>query len=435
MKATILDARAAAVQALAEVLDERRFVGECTSFAKTGDPRNQALARHWTYGVLRWHVALEWLTSQLIERPFRRKDRDIQRLVLLGLFQLWQDNTPDHAAIHETAGCARALGKAWAVGLVNAVLRRFQRERAEWLDRLGRDDARWAHPAWLLQRLRADWPDAWEVTASAANQAPPMWLRHNRRGAPLDTVVSRLAAAGFTVTRSRHLPDAIRVDPPAAVELLPGFTEGSLSVQDPAAQLAAGLLEPAAGMNVLDACAAPGGKTTHLLETAPGIRLTAVDLQSSRLDRLTDNLRRLGLDCRVVEGDAAAPEGWWDGTPYQRILLDAPCSASGVIRRHPEIRHLRQSDDVAAAVTLQHRLLRRLWPLLDAGGILVYATCSIFRDENSHQIRGFLADCPDARERPIDSGWGRPEPVGRQILPGDDDMDGFYYAVLEKRMA
>jgi 16S rRNA (cytosine967-C5)-methyltransferase len=427
-------ARLAAVRALAGVLDERRFLADGPAFADLADERERAQALHFAYGVLRWLVALEWLAQGLLSRPLRRKDRDVQRLLLLGLFQLWQDRTPDHAAIHETAECARSLGKPWAVGLVNAVLRRFQREREEWLDRLDGQPARWAHPEWLLDRICSDWPEDWEAVAAANNRPPPLWLRLNRRAAAPEDVVRRLAEHGFEVSRHAHARDALRVEPAAPVKALPGFAEGHLSVQDPAAQLAADLLQLQPGLDVLDACAAPGGKTAHLLEREPDVRLTAVDLQSQRLDLLRENLRRLRLgECRLVTGDATAPQDWWDGVRFQRILLDAPCSASGVIRRHPEIRHLRQAGQVDAARALQRRLLAQLWPLLDPGGILVYATCSVFRDENSHQIKHFLAGRPDAEDISPEADWGRAEAHGRQILPGEDDMDGFYYAVLRKR--
>lgn len=425
--------RIAVVHALGEVLDGRRFLGDGPALAQTGSAQEQSQARHWASGVLRWLVALEWLAAQLLSRPLRRQDRDIQRLVLLGLFQLWQDRTPDHAAVHATAECARALGKPWAVGLVNAVLRRFQREREDWLARLSLQPERWAHPAWLIERMRADWPDDWEAIAAANNAPPPLWLRHNPLAAAREKVIHRLAGRGFSVSAHAHAPEALRIEPAAAVDDLPGFAEGHLSVQDPAAQLAAGLLGLEPGLAVLDACAAPGGKAAHLLEREPRIRLTAVELQPRRVELLRETLHRLHLDCRIVTGDATNPAQWWDGVRFQRILLDAPCSASGVIRRHPEIRFLRGPEQVTAAIRLQRVLLGRLWPLLDPGGILVYATCSIFRDENARQISDFLAEHADAEERAPMAAWGRSELHGRQILPGMDDMDGFYYAVLQRR--
>jgi 16S rRNA (cytosine967-C5)-methyltransferase len=421
-------ARMAAVRALAEVLDSRRFLGEGPALAAAGDAQEQSYARHLANGVLRWLVALEWLVARLVDRPLRRKDRDVQRLLLLGLYQLWQDRTPEHAAIHATAECARALGKPWAVGLVNAVLRRFQREREDWLARLAQQPERWAHPDWLLERIRADWPDDWETVAAANNAPPPLWLRHNRLAAPREGVVKGLTERGFSVHRHPHAPDALRLEPAVPVQDIPGFTEGQVSVQDPAAQLAAGLLDLRPELAVLDACAAPGGKAAHLLEREPGIRLTAVERQPARVELLQATMRRLDLECSIVTGDATTPDAW-----FHRILLDAPCSASGVIRRHPEIRVLRGPEQVLAAQGLQRELLRQLWPLLEPGGILVYATCSVFRDENSRQISDFLAEHPDAAEHVPAVAWGRADQHGRQILPGMDDMDGFYYAVLGRR--
>jgi 16S rRNA (cytosine967-C5)-methyltransferase len=222
------------------------------------------------------------------------------------------------------------------------------------------------------------------------------------------------------------------VSPAAGVSELPGFAEGWFSIQDAAAQLAAGLLDVQPGMRVLDACAAPGGKTCHLLELHPGIHLTALDIYPNRLQRVRENLDRLQLECELRVADAGDPSAWWNGQPFDRILLDAPCTATGVIRRHPEIRHLRQAAQVQEAVRLQQQLLQRLWPLLAPGGMLLYATCSVFQDENSNQVKEFLAGHDDATEQVIEAGWGQATAHGRQILPGDADMDGFYYACLRK---
>ncbi|MDX1381860.1 MAG: 16S rRNA (cytosine(967)-C(5))-methyltransferase RsmB, partial [Xanthomonadales bacterium] len=430
------NARLAALNLLTGVLDAGRNLGDVALADPPDDARDRAFARHLAFGVLRWLGALEWLAGELLQRPLKARDRDIQRLVLLGLFQLWQDETPPHAAIHEAAGGARLLGKAWAVGLVNAVLRRFQREREDWLTRLAERDERFAHPAWLLDRLRRDWPDDWEAIVDANNRAAPLWLRR-APGADASELDERLARAGFDRRPHPDAPDALAIDPAAAAEAVPGFAEGLLSVQDPAAQLAAGLLEPAPNQRVLDACAAPGGKTCHLLERAPAIELLALDRSAERLERVRENLARLGFAAhpglRLEAADAADTESWWDGRPFQRILLDAPCSSTGVIRRHPEIKWLRSPQQVAEAVQLQGRLLDRLWPLLEPGGILLYATCSVLREENQEQIERFLARSADAGCDTLDAGWGRTAGPGRQILPGHRDMDGFFYARLRKR--
>ncbi len=433
------NARIAALELLAAVLDGGRSLAEAhgDNAAESGptDPRDRAFSRYLAYGVLRWLGALEWLSSQLLRHPLKSRDQDIQRLILLGLFQLWQGDSEAYAVVNESAECARLLKKPWAVGLVNAVLRRFQRERTEILERLNQQEARHAHPAWLLHILRTEWPEDWEAIVAANNQAGPLWLRLRQQGSAAE-VAARLRQDGFSVSKHPLAPAALRVHPAAPVERLAGFAEGRFSVQDPAAQFAAGLLQTEPGQRVLDACAAPGGKTGHILETTANIELTAIDRSAGRLELVRQNLQRLGLaDRRGLElrvADATEPDTWWDGMPYQRILLDAPCTATGVIRRHPEIKWLRTTEQVADAAALQAQLLQRLWPLLDVGGMLLYATCSVLNDENCRQIARFIANHPDARLSIIDAEWGHAVDPGRQILPGEEDMDGFYYARLRK---
>jgi 16S rRNA (cytosine967-C5)-methyltransferase len=420
---------------LASVLDRGLNLSEAATQGLLEDARDQAFARHLAYGVLRWLGALEWLAGQLLRRPLKPRDRDVHRLLLVGLFQLWQDQAAAHAAIHEAAEGARQLGKPWAVGVINAVLRRFQREQEAWLARLAETDERFAHPPWLLDRLRQDWPSDWEAIAAANNRAAPLWLRLGR-GADRGELERRLRHEGFSVTAHPDAPGALAVAPAAAAEAIPGFREGLLSVQDPAAQLTAGLLQLAPGLRVLDACAAPGGKACHILELCPDVELTALDRSPERLERVRENFGRLGLTghpgLRLLAADAAEPDEWWDGRAFQRILLDVPCSATGVVRRHPEIKWLRTPQQVDEAVRLQARLLERLWPRLETGGILLYATCSVLKDENDKQVEQFVARRADAEWVPIDAGWGRELGHGRQILPGDRDMDGFFYARLRK---
>jgi 16S rRNA (cytosine967-C5)-methyltransferase len=431
------NARLAALELLAAVLDRGQNLTDAANTVKAeaalSDPRNPAFALHLAYGVLRWLGALEWLAGQMLQRPLKSRDRDVQRLILIGLFELWQADSGAHAAVNEAAECARLSGKPWAVGVINAVLRRFQRERTGWLETLAGKDERHAHPAWLLELLRRDWPGDWEAIVTANNRPAPLWLRL-RPDRDAAEAVARLERGGFSATRHAVVPGALQVRPAVAVQALPGFAEGLVSVQDPAAQLAAGLLDMLPGQRVLDACAAPGGKTGHLLESAAEIELTALDQSSQRLDLVRQNLERLGLlgRARLLTADATQPDTWWDGSAFQRILLDAPCTASGVIRRHPEIKWLRTPQQLADAVRLQALLLERLWPLLDAGGMLLYATCSVFRDENNRQIERFVASHPDAQLSVIAQTWGREADPGRQILPGEHDMDGFYYARLHK---
>ena len=430
-----VNARLIALAMIASVLDEGRSLADF-EVPSAVQGRDMAYARHIAYGVLRWLNALQWLADALLQRPLKRRDRDLERLILIGLYQLWKDGSPPHAAINEAVEGARQLDKVWAAGLVNAVLRRFQREQNDCLEGLERQSERWAHPAWLLERLQRDWPEDWQALVAANNHAAPLWLRMNRAFEPSETI-ARLEMGGFTTDRHPFAPDALKVSPAAAVQDLPGFADGRFSVQDPAAQLAVDVLAPAEGDRVLDACAAPGGKTGHILERRESVALTALDLKPARLERVADNLRRLGCagreNLRLLAADAAQPEQWWDGKPLARILLDAPCTATGVIRRHPEIKWLRSLEQLQAAVALQRSLLLQLWPLLEPGGMLVYATCSVLRDENERQMEWFLDRQGDAELLPVDGDWGRDTGHGRQILPGEQEMDGFFYARLRKR--
>ncbi len=401
--------------------------------AAIDDQRDRALAQELSYGTLRHYPRLKALLDRLLQKPLKGRDRDVMALLLIGCYQLLYLRVADHAAVNETAGAAKALGKRWAVGLVNGVLRRLQREQESLLaDLESMDEARYAMPAWLLQALRQRWPEQWQKRVAALNARPPMTLRLNRTRLSRQTYLEQLAEAGIEARVHPVAESGVDLARPREVELLPGFDSGEVSVQDGAAQLAAGLLQLAPGQRVLDACAAPGGKSGHLLETEPGIELTAMDVDAERLQRVQENLTRLGLRAELVVGDAAAPSGTWAERRYQRILLDVPCSATGVIRRHPDIKLLRRESDIAELAVLQRRILQRIWPLLEPGGLMLYATCSLLPEENERQLEGFLLEQRDAQERPIDAGWGEPRSVGRQIPPGEAGMDGFYYALLEK---
>ncbi len=425
------DARVVAIKALSDVLDQQRSLAETTAFDGLSEARDQGFARHLSYGVLRWYSALDWLSQALLERPLKHKDRDVHRLLLIGLFQAWKDSTAAHAAVHATAETARRLRKPWAVGLLNAVLRRFFREQHALLSQLAAHPAARAHPDWLLRQLQADWPEHWASITAANNRQAPLQLRVNLSRTSREEALQKLNSAGIKATASELCASGIALDSALPVEQLPGFQEGIFSVQDYAAQLAAPLLDAHSGHRVLDACAAPGGKTGHLLERTPDIELTALDLSAQRLKRVGDNLQRLGLRADLRAADAAQPEQWWDGQPFDRILLDAPCSATGVIRRHPEIKWLRDQRQVDTLLPTQQRLLTALWPLLRPGGILVYATCSVLRRENNQQIQAFLETHRDARCRAADIP-GLPAAPGQQLLPGAVDSDGFYYAILHR---
>lgn len=431
-KKNLQNPRLAAIKALSEVLDDKRNLGDCEALSRLEDDRDKAFARNLTYGVLRWLGSLEWLAAKLLDKPLKKREVAVQRLVLLGLQQLWHDHTASHAAVNETAECARLLGKPWAVGLINAVLRRFQRERESLLGKMEQAGKQFAHPDWLLQRFKDDWPAQWQDIVEANNLQAPLWLRINRLKADETALRSRLKTAGFEVSDHEFARDAIRISPAAAVTKIPGFEEGWLSVQDPAAQLARDLLAPQSGDRILDACAAPGGKTAHLLESCQGLELTVLDKQEQRIGQIKQNLDRLGLTAETITADASAPETWWTGKTFHKILLDAPCSATGVIRRHPEIKWLRSNGQVDAVVQKQANLLDALWPLLEPGGLLVYATCSILKCENSHQIHQFLKRHTDAVAEVPALECGVDSPEGRQILPGEAGMDGFFYAVLRK---
>ena len=429
--------RQLAVQALMRVLQDDYTLTQALEGAarECADPRDAALLSELCYGTLRWQPRLEALLARMLERPLKAADRDIGLLLLLGLYQLAYLRVPPHAAVQQTVEACRALGKEWAAGLVNAVLRRYQREKDALEVALAGDEvARYAHPAWFIEELKRDWPQGWQAMLEAGNGRPPLTLRVNRRRGSRDAYLAELAQAGIAARACVHSEDGVVLDAPMDVAAIPGFKEGRSSVQDEGAQLAGSLLDCAPGMRVLDACAAPGGKTCHLLERhAELAALVAVELEARRAARIRENLTRLGLEAQVRVADAADTASWWDGAPFERILLDAPCSASGVVRRHPDVKARRTPAEVAAAAGLQARLLAALWPLLAPRGKLLYVTCSVFQRENARQLEAFLAGHGDAEALPLAADWGRPAGPGRQVLTGEGGMDGFYYACLHKR--
>ena len=404
------------------------------------------------FGTLRWYDQLEFLLGRYLDRPLKQRDGDIRTLILVGLYQLHHLGTPPHAAISETVEATADLDKSWAKPLVNALLRRSQREFQRLRSELDRNPgARYSHPAWLIDRIKADWPEQWESILQTNNQRPPQHLRVNLLHTTRENYLEDLERAGIRAQQIDLTPFGIQVPDPVDVDALPGFDDGHVSVQDAGAQLAAGLLDLQPGDVVLDACAAPGGKTTHIRETQPQIAgITALDVDEHRIARLHNTLSRLKLDATVIEADAARPDTWWDGRPFDRILLDAPCSATGVIRRHPDIKRLKSPEQVPALQATQSELLAALWPLLKPGGRLVYSTCSVLREENDRVIERFLDNHPSARPETVRDVWGQGKfgeftltpglrtewgiaaEYGRQLLPCLDDTDGFYYAVLTK---
>ena len=430
-----MNPRLAAARALAAVLNGKASLGSSLPpLLDRVEPRDRGLAQDLAFGTARWQPRLALLMDKLLQKPFKAADRDVEALLLVGLYQLLHTRIPAHAAIGETVACVDKLKKSSLKGLLNAVLRNAQREHEALLAELDRDPVlHTAHPRWLQKRLKADWPEQWQAICAANNQHPPLLLRVNRRQGNREAYLAELQATGIAAEPCAFSRDGIRLLEACDVKTLPGFMEGRISVQDEAAQLAADLLDLAPGQRVLDACAAPGGKTCHLLEAEPGLgHVTAIDLEQSRLARVRDNLDRLGLDAELIAADGRATKVWWDGKPFQRILLDAPCSATGVIRRHPDIKLTRQEADIAALAQLQGELLDALWPTLEVGGILLYATCSVLPQENSDNIGAFLARTPGARELDITGPFGLKQAHGRQLLPQDGGHDGFYYAKLIK---
>jgi 16S rRNA (cytosine967-C5)-methyltransferase len=434
--------QAAAARVLARVSAEGRFLDTALEEELAGLPApmrgKAALIQEMCYGTMREWLRLEAIAGAYLERPV--KDETVHALLLLGLYQLRAMRAPAHTAVAETVEAAAHLERPWARGLLNACLRASLRDPARGGRALAADlPAQHAHPPWLIEAARAAFPGDWEAVLAANNARAPFTLRVNTTRITRAQYVARLSAAGIAAAPAPCTESGLALAQPRPVERLPGFAEGLVSVQDAAAQLAAAWLDAPPGARVLDACAAPGGKSAHLLERTPGIELTALDIDRERAARLGENLARLGLAAHVRVADAAEPAGWWDGRAFDAILLDAPCSASGVIRRHPDIKLRRRPGDLAALADSQRRLLEALWPTLRPGGKLLYVTCSILPDENELRIGEFLARHTDAREQPLPASAGRPRTHGRQILPGEScgdggpSMDGFYYACLEKR--
>jgi 16S rRNA (cytosine967-C5)-methyltransferase len=427
--------RAEAARIVAQVVAGRSLDALLSQAATS----QRGLLRALCYDSTRWYLRLEALLQQLQDRPGRKIPALLQALAVVGLCQLIYTNVPVHAAVDQTVAAAQLLGFGRAGGFINAVLRRWLREGERLAAMVDADPAlSTAHPRWLLDALRRDWPGSAEQIVAANNQHPPFWLRVNARRCNGATYSAQLASLGMKVRPALDLEHALLLEQAVDVHELPGFGDGLVSVQDGAAQLAAHLVAPAPGERVLDACAAPGGKTCHLAELQPALaELVAIDVSSQRLRKVADNLQRLNLHAELIAADAADLSAWWDGKPFDRILLDVPCSATGVIRRHPDIKLLRRASDIAPLVERQRQLLAKLWQCLKPGGRLVYASCSALQVETSGVIAAFLETgasvdltpellgklCPGQRVYPH-GGCG--------IAAGTLSMDGFYYACLEK---
>lgn len=412
---------------LTSLLDKKASLSQTLSASELS-PMTKELC----FGFCRHYYRLEAIAKALLGK--KPKETQVWIAILLGIYQLEYLKQPDYAVVQETVALLSAVKKNWAKALVNAVLRNFCRQRETILTELAGDAAyQYGQSPWFLKAIQDAWPKDWEAIASANDRHPPMVLRVNQQQLTTEAYLKRLEEAGIEAKAHTAAPEGIILTTACKVQELPGFAQGMVSVQDGAAQLAVSLLDLQPGQRVLDACAAPGGKTCHIVESEPDLSLClALDLDSARLQRVADNLQRLHLQADLLQGDAAKPETWWDGKLFDRILLDAPCSATGVIRRHSDIKLLRSQDEVDTVVSLQKTMLQALWPLLAPGGLLVYATCSIFPAENSEQIASFVKNTKNVTVLDKQQLWGRDIGFGRQILPGEQEMDGFFYSVLLK---
>lgn len=424
-----MNLRAVAAEVIFSVVDKGQSLSNALPFAqKKIAQRDSALLQEICYGVLRWLPRLEAITQQLMDKPLVGKQRVFHHLILVGLYQLGFMRIPAHAAVAETVDATIKLKKPQLKGLINAILRNYQRNQEE-LDQLAvaHDAGKYGHPSWFLKAMQKAYPEQWQEIIEANHQKAPMWLRVNSQHIASKDYLAMLQEQGIEASLLDHAKDAIQLASACDVYSLPNFEKGWVSVQDAAAQLAVDYLNPQPGELILDCCAAPGGKTCHILERQPDVKVVAMDIDDERLARVNQNLLRLNLKARVICGDAREPQKWWQEEQFDRILLDAPCSATGVIRRHPDIKWLRRAQDIEQLAKLQAEILDAMWGQLKTGGTLVYATCSVMPQENADQISAFLARTADAKLEPYDQ-----TSIGRQILPGQDNMDGFYYAVLNK---
>jgi 16S rRNA (cytosine967-C5)-methyltransferase len=440
MKADAASARSLAAHAVARVLREGVTLDAALKGALVAaDPKLFSPVRSLSYGAVRGYFRHEAILARLLSKPVRSLDFLVRALLSVALYELEDERTPEYAVVDAAVQTAKATDAMRASGLVNAVLRRYLRERKALDIEIARKPAtRHSAPIWLADRFRADWPVRWTQLLAASDSQAPMWLRVNQRLASTAGYVAELHAAGIAARAEERVPNAIVLDAPCDVHALPGFAEGKVSVQDLGAQCVAFPLGLAPHQRVLDACAAPGGKTVLIAESEPALdQLVAVDIDPHRLARVRENLSRGGLKAEVVAADAAQPLTWWDGRPFDRILLDAPCSGLGVIRRHPDIRLRKSPSDIDKLPGLQVKLLQAAWNLLAPGGRLVYVTCTVTRSENHDVIAAFLGSTADAQIVPSElwpgwPGFGEADEFGRQIIPGEAGADGFYYAALTK---
>lgn len=421
--------RLQAVKILHQLLNEKIPL---THLLQTSPPPS-SFTKELCFGVCRHYFRLQLLADLLINK--RPKSSEVWLCLLVGLYQLHHLDIAEYAVVKETVELLPQVNATWAKGLANAILRRYCRERSALSEKLNKNPSySYGHPDWFINRIKKTWPEQWQSICLANDERPPMTLRVNKRQSSTAAYLSVLHQANIDASALTYAPQGIALTTPCDVQDLPGFLDGVISVQDEAAQLAVSLLDLRPGLRVLDACCAPGGKTAHILETEPQLAAcVALDIDGYRLKRVKDNLTRLKLEATILQNDGLNPEKWWDGKPFDRILLDAPCSATGVIRRHPDIKLLRTPEDISLISNVQHALLNALWPLLSKNGIMVYATCSIIPEENELQITRFIQLHPDCEYICLQKPWGHALSYGIQVLPGENHMDGFFYSVLKKK--
>ncbi|MEE9302301.1 MAG: 16S rRNA (cytosine(967)-C(5))-methyltransferase RsmB [Thiotrichaceae bacterium] len=427
--------RTVAAQSLYQVIYQGKSLTEVlqNEAIKALDDTDTALVKDICFGSLRWHHAINIMLDALLTKPLKKKDKDVECLIRVGLYQLHYQQTADHAAVNETVKASKQLKKPWSKALINGVLRSFTRDKQFIIKKI---KAHSSFPYWIIKRVKQAWPEQWKEVLVASNQRAPMTLRVNHSKISTAEYLAKLNAVSIAAKAHTLVNSAIELTQPVNVYKLPSFEQGFSSVQDASAQLAAHLLDCKEGMRVLDACAAPGGKTGHIAERCDHLDITAIDNVSHRLALVKDNLDRLGKQATLIEADASDLDAWYNSAGNQlfdRILLDAPCSALGVMRRHPDIKILRQETDIETLVGLQKKLLATLWTILKPGGRLLYATCSILPEENDLQIKQFVSTREaESKVIPLPGTWGTQYEYGRQILPNNDNMDGFYYSLLEK---
>lgn len=430
-----MNPRLLALRIIHEVLEDGKSLNSLAIKinSNTLSVEDRALCRQLVYGSVRWYEKLDFILSRLLTKPMKAKDSDVYCLLLLGIYQILYTRIPDHAAVNETVKLAVKLKKPWARNFANAILRNLlrQRERLE-ADADNDETAMYSHPSWLINIIKADWPDEWQQVLQSNNAQGKMTLRVNPRKLSRSNFLQALKEMNIKAEETSFSQHGVLLEKAVDVQSVYGFQQGVCSVQDEAAQLAADLLNIESGMSILDACAAPGGKTAAILEQHDNIQVTALDVDEMRLDRIRETLNRIELSAELKVADAGELQTWWDGNAFDRILLDAPCSGTGVIRRNPDIKIHRNPDDIERLISKQKELLQQLWKTLKCGGVLLYATCSIVKNENDRQVSEFIASQDDAELLPIEAKWGRQLSCGRQILPGEHDMDGFFYARIRK---